>query len=657
MLLRSSGWYIQFSMKRLLPFLLVLVVPLVSQAEDDIAEFHALVEKSVASTSLIVPGSQPFHLKLEAADSTKIRPEYKTELEVWWAAPDKWRRELKSPMFSETAVQNGQSYSESTSGDYLPWWLHELMTVPLNPMPVEELATVEPELSGVADHRHAQWESPFSDGANTISIHNSILFDGVVPKEVFTRTVSATVSEYQRFGAKNVPRSFEFFDKQTTIRAYVVGLEQLDDHSDALFAVAHDTGFNTRTRFVEVAQASLENYKIETPPMVWPVVHNFPDTGVIAVHITLDRTGAIREVDSPISRNVVLSKPAAEQIRNWKFKPYLVDGAPVQVSTYISVSFKAKFELLGENSAALEAQPFVERIKRSRELSDLNLPGCKPFHLVASFQWGDAAPGSSDLIWQEPTKWRRETRLGDVTVLESQLGDRVYRKIVGAPASPKQIDDVIQELDGHLPDKRYSIYEGDWGQSAVKWNGVDVVRVARGQVDEQNNPVNGQAYWFGRNGLLLGAFEVSRTSSFLDFADWNGKQVPRRIDVSEKGSVVLRLKITEIDDLPSQTDSAFVLEGVEPRVPGQAGKLDSSQFVPPRPLHKVAPKNPHAGHGTVIVIVQLDLHGHVTNAIIREGGGEALDKAAMEAAKQWEFTPMMVQGNAVPGAASIRFEF
>lgn len=645
-------------MKRLLPFLLLLpVLPLLSQTQDDTAEFRALIEKSVASTSLTVPGSRPFHLKLEAGDSTRVRSEYKTELEVWWAAPEKWRRELKSPMFSETAVQNGQSYSESTSGDYLPWWLHELMTVPLNPIPVEELATVEPELSGMADHRHAQWESPFSDGVNTISIHNSILFDGVVPKEVFSRTVSATLSAYQRFGAKNVPRSFEFFDKQTTIRAYVIGLEQLDDASDAVFAVAHDTGFKTRTRFVEVSQASLENYKLETPAMVWPVVHNFPDTGVIALHITLDRTGAIREVDSPISKNVVLSNPAVEQIRNWKFKPYFVDGAPVQVSTYISIPFKAKFELLGENSAALEVKPFVERIKKARELSDLNLPGCKPFHLTASFQWRDAAVGSSDLIWQEPTKWRRETKLGGVAVLESQLGDRVYRKAVGAAASPKQIDDVIQELDGHLPDKRYSIYEGDWGQSAVKWNGVDAVRVARGQVDERNNPVNGQAYWFAPNGLLLGAFEGARTSSYLNFADWSGKQVPRHIVVSEKGSVVLRLEITQIDDLPPQTDSAFVLEGVEARVPGQAGQLDSSQFVPPRPLHKVAPKNPHAGHGTVIVIVQLDLQGHITNAIIRESGGEALDKAAIEAAKQWEFTPMMVQGNAVPGAASIRFEF
>src|SRR5579859_6460720 len=100
----------QFPMKQLLPFLLLLVAPFLSQAQDDTAEFRTLIEKSVASTSLTTPGSQPFHLKVEAADSTKVRPEYKAELEVWWAAPDKWRRELKSPTFSETAVQNGKSY-------------------------------------------------------------------------------------------------------------------------------------------------------------------------------------------------------------------------------------------------------------------------------------------------------------------------------------------------------------------------------------------------------------------------------------------------------------------------------------------------------------------------------------------------------------------
>ena len=100
-------------------------------------------------------------------------------------------------------------------------------------------------------------------------------------------------------------------------------------------------------------------------------------------------------------------------------------------------------------------------------------------------------------------------------MLESQLGDRVYRKVVGAPASPKQIDDVIQELDGHLPDKRSSVYEGDWGQSAVKWNGADVVRVAQGQVDQQNNPVNGQAYWFNRKGLPVQTVDATPSNQLI----------------------------------------------------------------------------------------------------------------------------------------------
>src|SRR5215467_11631753 len=62
---------------------------------------------------------------------------------------------------------------------------------------------------------------------------------------------------------------------------------------------------------------------------------------------------------------------------------------------------KQNSSLLGTNPAGLSAQPFMQWIKRSRELSDLNLQGCRPFHLVASFQWGETAPGSYDVICQD----------------------------------------------------------------------------------------------------------------------------------------------------------------------------------------------------------------------------------------------------------------
>src|SRR5580693_9416899 len=78
-------------------------------------EFGDRLLKAAQKSSLSAPNSLPFHLKLEAADTRHNDPEYKAEIEVWWAAPDKWRRDVKSHLFSQTAVRDGQHYYESNS--------------------------------------------------------------------------------------------------------------------------------------------------------------------------------------------------------------------------------------------------------------------------------------------------------------------------------------------------------------------------------------------------------------------------------------------------------------------------------------------------------------------------------------------------------------
>jgi hypothetical protein len=65
-----------------------------------------LADASILS-SLTAPGSQPFLLKLEATDTRQRDPQYNAQIEIWWAAPDKWHRQVKSPAFSQTAIQNG----------------------------------------------------------------------------------------------------------------------------------------------------------------------------------------------------------------------------------------------------------------------------------------------------------------------------------------------------------------------------------------------------------------------------------------------------------------------------------------------------------------------------------------------------------------------
>jgi hypothetical protein len=86
-------------------------------------EFPEALAKASSKASLATPGAQPVHLKLEATEKLFKNPLYTAEVEVWWSATGKWRREVKSPAFSQTAVQDGDHYCESNSGDHLPWWL------------------------------------------------------------------------------------------------------------------------------------------------------------------------------------------------------------------------------------------------------------------------------------------------------------------------------------------------------------------------------------------------------------------------------------------------------------------------------------------------------------------------------------------------------
>jgi TonB family protein len=637
---------------------LAFVIRTTAQSQSD--PVKALLSKAEEHTSLTAPGSQPFHLKLRISDSRKEHIEFDTAIEIWWAAPDKWRREIKSSIFSQTAVQDGPRYSESNSSDYLPWWLHNIIGESLDPLPMGELQSAGEDLE--ADNNCLKWEKTFAEGTDQIGIHNSICFssDGNL-REVFTRTAGVQFQEYRDFGSKSVARSLESETytadrKYVNLKTAITFIEPLKETA-GFFRVIHDTGLNARLRFVNVPESALDDLKFSTPLPQWPVVHNFPSSGMMTVNLKIDRQGVVREVGSPISRNVVLSDPAKEELKNWKFQPFLVDGAPVQVNVDVSFKFEAKWEPYGANARDYPAATFLQRIDKSRELSDLRTEGGKPFHLRASFQYNQDSPGSYDEIWLAPSQWRRQATLGNVSVTESQDGDHLYRKLTGADFSPRKIDDFLDDLAGQLPRTDGSFQEGDWGQSAVVWDRTDMLRVARGQVDANNVPITGQAYWFDSTGLLRGSFVQPRLSTYANFLPWNAKQVPRNIEVSENGDVVLRVSVQQIDSPAPSANLTLAIEGVKPTSVNDADNYSGPPVVQPAPIHRADPVDPHSGRGTVVVNVSIDPHGHVRSVTIRQSAGKLLDDAALHAAMKWEFTPMMIHGHVVPGSATLTFKF
>jgi protein TonB len=41
-----------------------------------------------------------------------------------------------------------------------------------------------------------------------------------------------------------------------------------------------------------------------------------------------------------LSGDLVLAHAATEAVRQWRYKPYYLDGAPVEIQTQITVNFK-----------------------------------------------------------------------------------------------------------------------------------------------------------------------------------------------------------------------------------------------------------------------------------------------------------------------------
>src|SRR5258708_20661541 len=98
-------------MKRLTLF--VLVFSAVANSADGSNDFHETANRAAEKIGLATSGAAPFHLKIEAADTCRggkdsklcqaahEHPEYDAQIEVWWAAPNNWRRRVKSAASSQ----------------------------------------------------------------------------------------------------------------------------------------------------------------------------------------------------------------------------------------------------------------------------------------------------------------------------------------------------------------------------------------------------------------------------------------------------------------------------------------------------------------------------------------------------------------------------
>jgi protein TonB len=77
----------------------------------------------------------------------------------------------------------------------------------------------------------------------------------------------------------------------------------------------------------------------KAPPDYPPVARQLKIEGVVELEALVSESGAVESVKI-VSGNPVLTKPASEAIKKWKFTPFTADGKPTKALAPVSITFK-----------------------------------------------------------------------------------------------------------------------------------------------------------------------------------------------------------------------------------------------------------------------------------------------------------------------------
>jgi len=77
----------------------------------------------------------------------------------------------------------------------------------------------------------------------------------------------------------------------------------------------------------------------KVPPDYPAIAKQLKIQGVVELEAIVSETGVVEKVNI-VSGNPVLTKPAVEALKKWKFNPFQADGKAVKVIAQINMSFK-----------------------------------------------------------------------------------------------------------------------------------------------------------------------------------------------------------------------------------------------------------------------------------------------------------------------------
>jgi hypothetical protein len=542
-------------------FVAFAVWPTLGHAENLAKE----VKKAVERSTLDQPGTKAFHLKATVAPSFERDKESgrRGEVEIWWASPTRWKRELRSPEFHQIQIVNGAYEWQKNEGDYFPQWLQQTAVELIKPVPpldqVLEQAKAA-EVRRIGPMTNLNWSTP----SGTAEIHN-ILRSWVALQNATGLLLYAgglgwggEFKDYADFHGRMVARTVNVGTPQVTAR--ILTLEDLRVVPAGFFDTTTGKDGDTPLRTMLMDEISLRKNLLPMEPVPWPPLQDGPLEGNVTSQIVVDREGKVRDMGTLISENSTVNEAGRRAVLALRFKPFLVDGVPVQVVSQFTISFKTVRPSGTESFDT--ARAYFEHGRHIGFPAFGNGTACV---LRAEFEAkardGTIAKGQYEDTWLNETQWRREVRFEKSRYVRSRNGDKVYQFADGEDAGLLRLVMKIMEPIPAID----TFVESDWRIKRDTVNGLRAVRVLAGyeSPEGQLDPEQARGYWFDDTGLLVKTYFDGIETQRLEFEDFAGVKTARRIDVLKDGKLAMRIRVTDVTPAGTVPTKTFEVKGHE----------------------------------------------------------------------------------------------
>jgi hypothetical protein len=354
-------------------FFLLVVAAGAQEAGDKIVSISQAADNAVQQSKLTVAGSPPFHLKARITNAGAPKPGYSADVEEFWVSPEKWRRTVQSADFSQTLIANGDKVSEKLTGDYYPFWLHDLVTALFDPLPMaDQLKLMQGQLEIPEDSAKSnscvnmQAKVGIAPAQNNVGLAFCFGGRGGLLQAVVTPGYKAQFDDYRPFRKKMVARTIKAeFAPDLVLTARITELAELPNPDEKLFTIDAVTPATEQMKTIQVTENTTRVLALNTPAIVWPTVREGKTEGVMSVYVSVDRSGQVREVWPLASNNPELNEAFREQLLRWQYKPYNNAG-PSQMEAVLTFAFATRIEnpisVLSDTEARKLATRVVEAV-------------------------------------------------------------------------------------------------------------------------------------------------------------------------------------------------------------------------------------------------------------------------------------------------------